>query len=82
MNWFQKLPGTRRAASGLEWTLWRKLPLIALAGTMLPLICLGLMHVASDGALQAADARWLQMAGYVVLGTITFDWFMVLTPAP
>ena len=42
MNWFKKLSSSRSAASGLEWTLWRKLPLITLAGTILPLAVLGL----------------------------------------
>jgi hypothetical protein len=81
MNWLKKLPDTRRAASGLEWTLWRKLPLIAALGTVLPLLVLALVYLLNDPAASAAQARWDQMAGYMVLGAILFHWSMVLTLA-
>lgn len=79
MNWLQKLPHTRRAASGLEWTLWRKLPLIALLGTALPLLGLGLVHLLVDAEAGAAQARWLQMADYIAWGVLIFHWTMVIT---
>lgn len=81
MNWLKKLPQNRRANSGLEWLLWRKLPLIALLGTLLPLLSLGLVHLLADPQASAADIRWLQMAGYVVGGVIVFHWSMVATVA-
>lgn len=81
MNWLKKLPQNRRANSGLEWLLWRKLPLIALLGTLLPLLSLGLVHLLADPQASAADIRWLQMAGYVVGGVIAFHWSMVATVA-
>jgi hypothetical protein len=79
MNWLQKLPHAPRAASGLEWTLWRKLPLIALLGTVLPLLGLGLVHLLVDPEAGAAQARWLQMADYVALGVLIVHWTMVVT---
>lgn len=79
MNWLKKLSPTRREASGLEWTLWRKLPLIFLAGTALPLLALGLVHLLADPQASAQQARWLQMADYVVGGMVVFHWSMVLT---
>lgn len=79
MNWLKKLSPTRREASGLEWTLWRKLPLILLAGTALPLMVLGLVHLLADPEPSAQQARWLQLADYVVGGVIVFHWTMVLT---
>jgi hypothetical protein len=79
MNWLKKLSPTRREASGLEWTLWRKLPLILLAGTALPLIVLGVVHLLTDPEPSAQQARWLQLADYVVGGVIIFHWTMVLT---
>jgi hypothetical protein len=72
MNWLQKLPHSKRAASGLEWTLWRKLPLIALLGTLLPLLGLGLVHLLADPQASAAQVRWLQLSDYVVLGVLIF----------
>lgn len=79
MNWLKKLPQTQRANSGLEWRLWRKLPLIALLGTLLPLLVLGLVHLLADPQASAADDRWLQMAGYVVGGVVVFHGSMVVT---
>jgi hypothetical protein len=79
MNWFTKIPDTRRAASGLEWRLWRKLPLIALVGTVLPLLCLALLHLLADPVPVAAELRWLQMMNYMTGGVVFFHWSMVLT---
>lgn len=79
MNWLKRLPHGTRSASGLEWTLWRKLPLIALLGTALPLLGLGLAHWMADPGVDAAQARWLQLANYVVLGVLVFHWTMVVT---
>lgn len=79
MNWLKKLSPTRREASGLEWTLWRKLPLILLAGTALPLMVLGVVHLLTDPEPSAQQARWLQLTDYVVGGVIVFHWTMVLT---
>ena len=79
MNWLKKLSPTRREASGLEWTLWRKLPLILLAGTALPLMVLGVVHLLTDPEPSAQQARWLQLADSVVGGVIVFHWTMVLT---
>ena len=81
MNWLKKLGTTRSATSGLEWKLLRKLPLIALVGTLLPLAGLALVHAVAAPVVSAADARWLQMIDYVVGGAMVFHWSMVLTVA-
>lgn len=78
MNWLKKLPGSRRAATGLEWAIWRKLPLIFLVGTGLPLAALALLHLLVEPA-SAAVLRWLQMANYLVIGVVLFHWTAVLT---
>jgi hypothetical protein len=79
MNWLNKIPGTSRATSGLEWTLWCKLPLIAVLGTMLPLVGLGLMYLFANPLAGAAQERWLQIATYGICGVVIFHWTMVLT---
>lgn len=79
MNWLKKIPDSRRAATGLEWRLWRKLPLIALAGTAVPVLCLALAHLLTDSPLDAAQSRWLQMMDYVAGGVVIFHWSMVAT---
>ncbi len=80
MNWLRILPGSVRSASGLEWTLWRKLPLILVVGTALPLLVLLALHlVYGDGS--SAQERWLQMADYIVAGVVIFHWTVVGTVA-
>jgi uncharacterized membrane protein len=81
MNWLKKLTSTQRAASGLEYKLWRKLPLITVVGTALPLSGLALAHVLADPEPSAAEARWLQMMDYMVGGMVVFHWSMVATVA-
>jgi len=80
MPWLNKLPNSIRSASGLEWKLWRKLPLILLVGTALPLLVAVLLHLLSQDD-SAEHARWLQMADYVVAGVVVFHWTAVLTVA-
>ena len=80
MNWLNKLPGSVRSATGLEWTLWRKLPLIFVVGTALPLLGLLLLHWQVDDG-SAEQLRWLQMADYMVAGVVIFHWTVVGTVA-
>jgi hypothetical protein len=78
MNWLQKIPGSRRAATGLEWAIWRKLPLFLAVGTALPLAALAVLHWQVDDST-AAGQRWLQMADYMVVGVVLFHWTAVVT---
>ncbi|NVO06976.1 MAG: hypothetical protein HXX19_14095 [Rhodoferax sp.] len=80
MNWLTKLPNSIRSPSGLEWKLWRKLPLILLVGTALPLAAAIALHMATDQS-NDADARWLQTMDYVVAGVVVFHWTAVFTIA-
>ena len=80
MNWLQKLPNSRRSASGAEWVIWRKLPLIFVIGTALPLAGLLVLHLMTD-VTAPADARWLQMADYLVTGVVLVHWTAVFTVA-
>lgn len=80
MRWLNILPNSIRSASGLEWRLWRKLPLIALVGTALPLLVAVALHLVSDDD-SAAQARWLQIVDYMVAGVVVFHWTAVLTVA-
>ena len=79
MNWFKKVPNSVRAASGLEWKLWRKLPVIAVLGTLLPLVVLGLVHGFADDPANATTLRMLNLADIMVIGVLVFYWTMVLT---
>ncbi len=81
MNWLKKLPQTQTSASGLEWKLWRKLPLITLVGTLVPFAALLGVHVLSSAQTAPADARWLQTLDYMVIGAVIFHWTVVATLA-
>ncbi len=78
MNWLRKVPGSHRAAAGLEWKLWRKLPLIFAVGTALPLAALAALHLLVDDTT-AAGLRRLQLADYMVFGLVLFHWSLVVT---
>jgi hypothetical protein len=80
MPWLNKLPNSIRSASGLEWSLWRKLPLIFLVGTALPVLVLAALHLFWQND-NPAQVRSLQMAEYVVAGVVIFHWTAVLTVA-
>ena len=80
MAWLNKLPNSIRSASGMEWTLWRKLPLIFLVGTVLPLAAGVALHWFTDEGNTAA-MRWLQTMDYVVVGVVIFHWTAVVTVA-
>ena len=79
MEWLKKLPGSVRSPTGLEWKLWRKLPLILAVGTVLPLLALLLLHLFSDGSTRQAHA--LQIYDYMVFGLLLFYWSAVATVA-
>lgn len=81
VNWFKKLSHGRCADSGLEWALWRKLPLIAVAGTLLPFAGLALAYLMADAQAGPAEVRWLQLLTYMVAGAVVFHWSMVATVA-
>jgi hypothetical protein len=78
MNWLRKIPGAHRSATGLEWVIWRKLPLILLVGTALLLLGLAVLHWQAEPSSAAAQ-RALQTADYMVIGALAFHWSAVVT---
>jgi hypothetical protein len=79
MNWLRQLSGGRRANSGMEWWLWRRLLVIGVIGTLLPLLILGLLYFLKDTNPSEQTTKMLQMAGFACLGAIIFNWTMILT---
>ena len=79
MSWLTKMTPVRRASPGLERRLWRKLPLIWIAGTAAPLIVLAFLHSLSGPQDGMDTVRWLQKLDYIVGGLVLFHWTMVLT---
>jgi hypothetical protein len=81
MNWLKRLPGSRRELPGFEWRLLRKLPLIALVGTLLPALY-ALNARLFDGGLVGAEAlKAVQSADIVAIATLVLHWTVVFTVA-
>jgi hypothetical protein len=80
MNWFNILEGSRRSASGLEWEIWRKLPLVFLAGTLLPVLIWAAFELLSPQS-RMGQSIWVSTGAFVTLGAVIFNWTMVLTVA-
>ena len=79
MSWLTKMAPVHRASPGFERRLWRKLPLVWVAGTAVPLIVLAILHAGSSPQNGMDTVRWLQKLDYIVAGLVLFHWTMVLT---
>ncbi len=81
MSWLKKDPNSIRSPAGLEWRIWKKLPLIWLVGTVLPLLLAGatwfFSPVQPDGARDPAIMRF----EFVLIGLVILHWTLVLTVA-
>lgn len=81
MGMLHRLPGSRREVSGFEWTLFRKLPRIALLGTLLPaLAALAMRWLPLEGTGEALEKQ-LQMADILAISVIVMHWTAVFTLA-
>jgi hypothetical protein len=81
VNWLQRLPGFTRSAPGLEWALWKKLPWIGLAGTVLPLALMGLAYGLAPANPSPAAERELAQWLYIAIGVVVLNWTLLLTAA-
>jgi hypothetical protein len=81
MKWLNKLPGFTRSAPGLEWQIWRRLPWLLLAGTVLPLMAAALAHGWNRLDPSASGARAAEQFTYVMIGLVIFHWSLMLTLA-
>ena len=77
MNYFSKLEGFQRSPAGLEWEIWKKLRLIWVTGTVLPLMASGGAFVL-DGL---EYTRSVEQFFYVMVGLVILHWALVLTLA-
>lgn len=71
-----RLPGFHRAPHGLEWWLLKRLPAIALAGTVLP-VAVALVAYALAGP--SADVRFVTGLEIAVVSLLSLHWTVVLT---
>lgn len=73
----RKLPGYRRAPAGLEWAMLRRLPMVTLAGTLLPIL-VGLAVMAwADG--DAAGTKLVITTWIAVASALVLHWTVMFT---
>jgi hypothetical protein len=79
MSALNKLPGFRRAHVGLEWTVMRRLPMIALAGTGLPIV--GALAATLFLGGDSASAKLAATIQIVLASVLVLHWTIVFTAA-
>jgi hypothetical protein len=77
MNYFSKLEGFQRSPVGLEWQIWKRIRLIWVTGTVLPLMASGCAFLL-DGL---EYTRAVEQFFYVMVGLVILHWSLVLTLA-
>jgi hypothetical protein len=77
MAWLTKLPGFRRAPAGLEWAVLRRLPLITLVGTLLPVV----VALAAGAWLGETDPKLATLLQIVLVAVLVLHWTVVFTVA-
>lgn len=80
MKLLKRLPGAGRAASGLEWRIWKRLPVILLVGTAaLAFVMLALWWTAPSSGGAETALSWVRI--YQLAGLLLLHWTLVLTVA-
>jgi hypothetical protein len=72
-----RLPGFRRSPAGLEWRLLRQVPLIAVAGTLVPILAAIVVWLAAE----ATDAKLATSLTIAVVSVLALHWTVVFTGA-
>jgi uncharacterized BrkB/YihY/UPF0761 family membrane protein len=81
MSALNRLPGFERSPPGLEWALLRRLPVILLMGTVLPMLLgLAFWWLAPE-APTLAEERDLLLTTYRLIGFVVLHWTLVFTVA-
>lgn len=74
MDSFKRLPGSRRAPSGLEWKVLKALPSLLLAGTLVSACFILLLQ----SGLIVPDPKSVLKVQYTAIGLLLFHWMSVL----
>lgn len=81
MSLFNRLPGFERSPAGLEWSLLRRLPLFAVAGTVVPLFCWLMVWVGSGWASSTVTAKLAMSLEIALASLVILYWTVVFTVA-
>ena len=79
MTVLKKLPGFKRTPAGLEWTVLRRLPIIAIAGTVLPVVAALVAAVVLGG--DPASAKLVVTIQILLASVLVLHWTAVFTVA-
>ena len=77
-NLLRKLPGSRREPPGLEWRIWKKLPILLLGGTAVPLFAYALAYVFPSPGAEPLE-KYLTFVGIVAVASVITVWTAVFT---
>ena len=81
MSAFNRLPGFQRSPPGLEWAIWKRLPSVLLAGTLLPGLVMLLVWWSQPADLSHAAERDFWVLAYMAIGFVILHWTLVFTVA-
>ena len=81
MRLFNKLPNHVRYPPGLEWSILKKLPLVLLLGTLLPLAIALSNRTFPPDAAAAQLAKHIKLVDILCIATAVTAWTAVLTVA-
>lgn len=81
MRWLNKLPGYRREPSGLEWRLLRRLPVLLLGGTLVPVLFAVASRLWPPSGTPVALEAHFQFIDIVAIALVVTAWTAVLTLA-
>lgn len=81
MKFLQKVPGSVRSAAGLEWALWKRLPLLLLIGTLVPVIVAALLWWYRIESIDPATNRDVARYFYIAVGTVVLHWTLMFALA-
>jgi len=77
-NLLRKLPGSRREPPGLEWRIWKKLPLLLLGGTVIPLLAYAFAHLFPSPGTDSLE-KYLTFVGILTVASVVTVWTAVFT---
>lgn len=81
MGLLNRLPGFQRSPAGLEWALLRRLPLFAVAGTVVPLLGWLMVWLAGEWASDVVSAKLVTSLEIALASLVILYWTVVFTAA-
>jgi hypothetical protein len=81
MRWLNILPGHRREPPGLEWRLLRRLPMLLLGGTLVPILFAVASRLWPPAGAPSALAAHFQLVDILAIALIVTAWTAALTLA-